>query len=241
MVEEKDIIFENYRKVLDRIEKAASSVGRDLEEVSLVVVTKLRSVDTVKTLIDIGVKDIGENRVEEAVPKIMAVSGQTGVQWHMIGHVQSRKARQICEHFNLLHSLDRSKLANRLDRFAEEFQRVLPVLLQFNVSGEETKSGWTAYSEADWSELLPEMENIIQMENLEVRGLMTMAPFNQNPEAARPFFVRLRKLRDFLAKKFPQAGWDELSMGMSGDYEVGVQEGATIVRIGTAILGDRNY
>jgi hypothetical protein len=166
----------------------------------------------------------------------------------MIGHVQSRKARQVCEHFNLIHSLDRIKLANKLDRFAKEFQRVLPVLLQFNVSGEETKSGWAAYNEAGWSELLPEMENIIQMKNLEVRGLMTMAPFSQNPEEARPFFVKLRKLRDFLAKKFPETSWDELSMGMSGDYEVGVQEGATIVRIGTAIVeskafdsGERNY
>ncbi len=241
MAEKKDVIFENYNKVLDRIGKAASSVGRDHEDVKLVVVTKLRSTDTVKKLIDFGVRNLGENRVEEAVPKIMAVAGQIGVQWHMIGHVQSRKARQVCEHFNLIHSLDRIKLANRLDRFAEEFERTLPVLLQFNVSGEAAKSGWAAYNEAGWSELLPEMEKIVQLKNLEVRGLMTMAPFSQNHEEARPFFVKLRKLRDFLMKKFPETNWDELSMGMSGDYEVGVQEGATIVRIGTAILGERIY
>jgi hypothetical protein len=115
----------------------------------------------------------------------------------------------------------------------------LPVLLEFNVSGEETKSGWLAVNEADWAGLEPEIEAVLGLENLEIRGLMTMAPYSDNPEDARPAFVRLRRLRDHLAKRFPQASWEELSMGMSGDYEVGVQEGATFVRIGAAILGAR--
>jgi pyridoxal phosphate enzyme (YggS family) len=239
MNKETNLIQENYRKVLQRIEKAAESVGRDPAEVKLVVVTKGRPLSVIRTLMEIGVKHLGENRVEEAIPKLMAFPNQIEVQWHMIGHVQSRKARQVCEHFSYFHALDRIKLARRLDRSSEEFNRVLPVLLQFNVSGEGTKSGWLADEENEWSRMLPEISEVIEMKNLNVQGLMTMAPYSQNPEDARPVFVRLRNLRDYLAAQFPQTKWDQLSIGMSGDYEVGVQEGATLVRIGTAILGER--
>jgi pyridoxal phosphate enzyme (YggS family) len=241
MVENKDKIKANYHKVLEHIQRAAESVGRDPAEVKLVVVTKGHSLEVLHTVIEMGVLHIGENRVEEALPKMKALAPQTGVQWHMIGHVQSRKALQVCEHFNYLHSLDRIKLSLRLDRFSGEIGRILPVLLQFNVSGEETKSGWSAFDENEWNNLLPEIATILDMHNLEVRGLMTMAPYSLNPEASRPLFLRLAKLREFLASQFPNVKWDQLSMGMSIDYEVGIQEGATFVRIGTAILGERIY
>ena len=157
----------------------------------------------------------------------------------MIGHLQSRKAELVCEHFNYLHSLDRLKLANRLNRFAAEKGVILPVLLQFNMSGEITKSGWQAVDESRWKDLVSELSSILQLPNLSVKGLMTMAPYGSDPEEARPVFVALRRLRDYLAEQFPQATWQELSMGMSSDYKVAVQEGATLLRVGSAILGTR--
>lgn len=226
---------------MEQIHRAAVNAGRDPHEVKLVVVTKGHPVDTIRALIEAGASHFGENRVEEAVPKRLALTSDIGVKWHMIGQVQSRKARQVCEHFNFLHSLDRIKLAQRLDRFAAEFDRKLPALLQFNVSGETTKSGWEAADESSWPALLPDVEAVLSFPNLEVRGLMTLAPYSANPEDARPAFVRLRKLRDFLVRHFPAGDWGELSMGMSADFEVGVQEGATLVRVGTAILGQRSY
>ena len=131
------------------------------------------------------------------------------------------------------------KEARRLDRFTGEFERQIPILLECNVSGEETKFGWTAWNELEWQDLAQEILPLLEMDNLILRGLMTMAPFFDEPEKARPYFHRLRNLRDYLADKYPQHGWGELSMGMSGDFEVAVEEGATMIRIGTAILGER--
>jgi pyridoxal phosphate enzyme (YggS family) len=239
MNKEKNRILEKYLKVLHRIEKAAESVGRDPKEVTLVVVTKGQPVSVVQTLIEIGVDHLGENRVEEGISKLISLSKKSDIQWHMIGHVQSRKASQVSEHFNYFHALDRVKLARRLARSLEELNRKLPVLLQFNVSGEMSKFGWLADNENQWHNLLPEISQILEFKTLEVHGLMTIAPYSLNPEDARPVFMRLRHLRDYLASQFPQVIWDQLSMGMSGDFEVGVQEGATIVRIGSAILGER--
>ena len=155
----------------------------------------------------------------------------------MIGHVQSRKAKMVAGKFKLVHSVDRLKLADQLNKFAAEAGEKLPILLQFNVSGEQTKFGWEASNQTAWDQLLPDVEAILQREFLQVHGLMTLAPFSPNPESARQFFVRLRQLRDYFAACYPDQHWVELSMGMSGDYQVAVQEGATIVRIGTAILG----
>ena len=173
--------------------------------------------------------------------KIQSLAGQSGVEWHMIGHVQSRKARLVAEHFALLHSLDSVKLAQRLDRFAAEQNRVLPVLLEFNVGGEESKSGWDALDESQWNALLPDVSAILDLPNLRVHGLMTMPPLETDLNDSRRFFLRLRQLRDHLATQFPQADWHELSMGTSADYPVAVEEGATLVRVGTAIVGARKY
>lgn len=241
MADHPEKILENYKNVQGRITEAAESAGRNPADVRLVVVTKGHELNVIKEIIEMGVTHIGENRVDEAIPKMKALADQSGVQWHMIGHVQSRKAQQVSEHFNFFHALDRLKLGRRLNRFSQEASRILPVLLQFNVSGEQSKSGWSAQDENTWDQLLPEVEEVLALEHLRVEGLMTMAPYSLNPEDSRPVFIRLAKLREFLADKFPAASWEHLSMGMSGDYEVGIQEGATLVRIGTAILGERSY
>jgi hypothetical protein len=170
---------------------------------------------------------------------MLAVEPEIGVEWHMIGHVQSRKARLVIEHFDLLQSLDSLKLAERLNRMAGEAGRTLPVMLEFNVGGEESKYGWLAAHEKDWPALYPDIEALLGLERLQIRGLMTMPPLETDPEEARIYFRTLRLLRDHLAARYPRADWRELSMGTSADYEAAVQEGATLVRIGTAIVGPR--
>jgi hypothetical protein len=232
------LILANYQRVMEQLDRAARSAGRDPAAVRLVVVTKGHPFKTVQQALAIGLRIFGENYAEEGIAKKLACT-TVGVEWHMIGHVQSRKARPVVEHFDWLHSLDRLKLAVRLDQFAGELGRKLPVLLECNVSGEETKFGWPAWEESGWATLAQEIALVLALPNLEVRGLMTMAPFLPDPQQARPYFVRLRRLQEFLSGRFSSVDWRELSMGMSADFEVAVQEGATIVRIGTAILGPR--
>ena len=232
-------IRERYENALDKIAAAAQASGRDPESVRLVVVTKAQPLEVVQATFQAGVRLFGENYPEESVTKISSFGPESGVEWHMIGHVQSRKARLVIEHFDLLQSLDSVKLANRLNRMAEEAGRILPVMLEFNVGGEESKFGWPAARETDWPALYPVIETILGLANLEICGLMTMPPLETDPEDARIYFRTLRLLRDHLAVRYPQADWRELSMGTSADYEVAVQEGATLVRIGTAIVGSR--
>ena len=232
-------IRERYLQTLERIAAAARASSRDPASVRLVVVTKAQPLEVVQAAVQAGARLFGENYPEESVSKILSFGPETGVEWHMIGHVQSRKARLVIEHFDLLQSLDSLKLAERLDRMAPEVGRVLPVMLEFNVGGEESKYGWPAGQEKDWPVLYADIEAILGLQNLEIRGLMTMPPLETDPEAARVYFRTLRRLRDHLAARYPQADWRELSMGTSADYEVAVQEAATLVRIGTAILGSR--
>ena len=234
-------IRENYQHTLDQIASAARKRDRNPDDIRLVVVTKTHPLETVQAAIEAGVRILGENYPEEGVMKIQSLAAQSGVEWHMIGHVQSRKAKLVVDHFALLHSLDSLKLAQRLDRFASAGEHILPVLLEFNVGGEESKSGWDASDEVRWNALLPEVESILALPHLRVQGLMTMPPLETNPEEARGYFKRLKRLRDHLAAHFPEVDWRELSMGTSADYTVAVEEGATLVRIGTAIVGERRY
>ncbi|MGZ9164824.1 MAG: YggS family pyridoxal phosphate-dependent enzyme [Anaerolineales bacterium] len=239
-----DLVFsirENYLKTLHQIADAAHKSKRNPSEVRLVVVTKSRPLEVVQAAIAAGVQILGENYPEEGVMKIQSLSGQSGVEWHMIGHVQSRKARLVADHFALLHSLDSLKLAQRLDRFAAESDHILPVLLEFNVGSEESKFGWNASDQSQWAAFLPEIAALLELPNLRVNGLMTMPPLGMEPEDSRHFFQRLRELRDHLAAQFPKTDWRELSMGTSADYSVAVEEGATLVRVGTAIVGARSH
>ncbi len=234
-------IRERYLQTLDNIANAAHSVGRQPESVKLVVVTKSQSIEVTRAAIEAGAYMLGENYPEEGAMKLQSLREFSAVEWHMIGHVQSRKSQLVAEYFNLLHSLDSLKLAKRLDRFCSEVGRTLPVLLEFNVGGEDSKSGWLAGDEEHWSALLDEVAAVIALPNLQVRGLMTMPPLGETAEFSRLFFQKLKRLQAYLASQFPQVSFVELSMGTSGDYEVAVQEGATLVRVGTAIVGARQY
>jgi pyridoxal phosphate enzyme (YggS family) len=234
-------IRENHQFALDQIATSAKKSGRNPGEIRLVVVTKSQPLEIVEAAIDAGIHILGENYPDEGVTKIQSFAKKSGVEWHMIGHVQSRKANLVAEHFELLHSLDSLKLARRLDRFAGEFKRVLPALLEFNMGGEVTKSGWDASDNTHWDGFNAEVSPILDLPNLRVSGLMTMPPLGISPEDSRRFFQSLRLLRDHLASTFPQADWHELSMGTSADYTVAVEEGATLIRVGTAIVGARKY
>ena len=228
-----------YKKIQSQVRDSALVVGRDPASIKLLVVTKRQPLSVIEAAIAAGVKMLGENYPEEAVRKMQSIEAKKGVEWHMIGHVQSRKARLVAENFALLHSLDRLKTARRLDRFSKAAGRKLPFLLEFNIGGEESKHGWDASDEARWQDFLPDIEEILSLESLEVRGLMTMPPFFQDAELARPYFRRLRRLRDYLSEKHRQSSWEELSMGTSGDFQVAVEEGATIIRVGQAVVGQR--
>jgi pyridoxal phosphate enzyme (YggS family) len=234
-------IRENYQATLDQIAEAARRSNRAPDEVRLVVVTKSQPLDVVQAAIEAGVRILGENYAEEAVTKIQSLAGQSAVEWHMIGHVQSRKARLVVDHFALLQSLDSLKLAQRLNRFAAERNHILPALLEFNVGGEESKSGWDASDPSQWNAFMPEIAGLLDLPYLRLQGLMTMPPLETDPQDSRRFFQRLRQLRDHLAAQFPDVDWRELSMGTSADYSVAVEEGATLVRVGTAIVGARRY
>lgn len=232
-------IAENYHKVLSRIRQTAQQAGRNPESVRMVVVTKTHPVETIKSVLAAGARILGENYAEDAIPKIGALAGYPGIEWHMIGHIQSRKARFVCESLDYVHSLDSLKLAHLLDRLCGERGKRMPVLLECNISGESSKSGWPAWSEEAWNELLPAFSEIASLPNIHTCGLMAIPPLDVVAEEARPYFKKLKRLSEFLASNIPSANWDELSMGMSGDFEVAIQEGATWVRVGQAIFGPR--
>ena len=236
-----ELIRERYLQTLDAIAGAARSAGREPSEIKLVVVTKQQSVETTRAVIEAGAKILGENYPEAGAMKNQYLQEFSAVEWHVIGRVQSRKAKLVAENFNFLHSLDSLKLAKRLDRFCGEAGKTLPVLLEFNVGGEDSKSGWLASDETRWSALLEDVAAINALPNLQIRGLMTMPPLGNTAEFSRPFFQKLRRLQEYLQSQFPQANFSELSMGTSADYEIAAQEGATFVRVGSAIVGPRQY
>jgi pyridoxal phosphate enzyme (YggS family) len=241
----KDLV-ENLARVQERLAGAALRAGRDPSDVTLVAVTKTHPPDTIIAAYEAGVRHFGENRVLEGADKIpvvaAALSGPPPV-WHMVGHVQSRKAQAAVAHFDCVDSVDRLKIAQRLSRFAQDAGRKLPVLLECNVSGEETKygfdlQGWER-NEARREAFFAVVKEILALQGLSVQGLMTMAPFVASAETVRPVFVSLRGLLDALRVRFPVQDWPHLSMGMTDDFEVAVEEGSTLVRIGRAIFGPR--
>lgn len=238
LIDEKTIRH-NYSRVLERMALTAERAGRSPDEIRLVVVTKSQPVEAIQAVIDAGARYLGENYADEAVDKINSLHFKQPVEWHMIGHVQRRKSDLVCEYFSYLHSLDSVRLAERLNQRCGLMRRSLPVLLEFNLSGEETKSGWNAQREYTWNELIPDIEKILVLQHLNVCGVMTMPPYFDNPEDARPYFRLLRKLRDFLALNLPGIQMGELSMGMSNDFEIAIQEGATWIRVGRVIMGER--
>ena len=235
----KALIQDNYGCVIDRIDRAARAAGRQPSDIHLVVVSKTQPVEVLQWVIEAGAIHLGENYVEEAIPKIQAFAHNQSIRWHMIGHVQSRKAASVCEYFHYVHSIDSLKLAERLNRCAIGMNKTIPAWLEFNTSREATKSGWDITLHKNWEQILPEVEKIISLPGLQVWGLMTMPPYSQNPESSRPYFQLLKGFQQHIIEQLHLSDFLELSMGMSGDFEVAIQEGATWIRVGQAILGQR--
>jgi pyridoxal phosphate enzyme (YggS family) len=228
---------DNIARVQERIAVAEHRAGRR-GQVTLVAVSKTHGADTVAAAYRAGLSLFGENRVEEAGPKAAAVAELLSLEqipgpaprWHMVGHLQSRKAADVLPWASLVHSVDTVRLAGRLSR-AMPVGQYLPILLEVNVSGEESKAGFAT------GDLPSAVEDIAALPGLRLEGLMTMAPIVEDPELARPVFCGLRRLRDQLAEQYPGLPWTHLSMGMTDDFGVAIEEGATLVRIGRAIFG----
>jgi pyridoxal phosphate enzyme (YggS family) len=226
-------IFKRLQRVKDRITGAALACKRDPNTVSLVAVSKTVPSDQVLHAIEAGVTDLGENYIQEAAEKIEALQGEK-VSWHFIGHLQSNKAKYAVKLFDLIHSVDSVKLAKELDKRARSIDKVQKILIQVNISGETTKSG------IDTDHALDLVGQAAPLENLSICGLMTMPPFFNAPEKVRPYFRALKKLQGVISREaIPNVHMSELSMGMTGDFETAIEEGATIVRIGAAIFGER--
>ncbi len=221
----------NLAQVQERIERAAQRAGRNPAEITLVGVCKTVGREVIEEAYQAGLRVFGENRVPDAEEKFNPLPYQAGQgQLHLIGHLQSNKAKRAVNLFDMVHSVDDYKLAVALDRHCAELGKKLPILIQVNVSGELSKEG------LDPSELTENLEKIAQLSNLELRGLMTIAPFVQNPEETRPIFRQLRRLFENQANSVKMYKWRDLSMGMTNDFEVAIEEGATLVRVGRAIF-----
>jgi len=219
--------------VKGRIRTAAARCGRDPKTIKLVAVTKTVPTGSIVAAINAGVTDFGENYVQEAQRKIDALR-QERVSWHFIGHLQSNKAKHAVRYFDLIHSVDSAKLAKELDKRSGNLGKVQKILVQVKMSGEATKSG------IETEQALELVTQIGRHDNLAICGLMTMPPYFNAPEKARPYFTALKSLQNLIRNEHvPNANIEELSMGMTGDFEVAIEEGATIVRIGTAVFGER--
>lgn len=238
-------IAENLERVQARIADAAARAGRNPADVCLVAVSKTHGMDAIQAAYAAGVRHFGENRVAEAAGKVAAARERLSgdVMWHMVGHIQSRKAADAAPLFEWVHSIDRPKIARRLDGSLGEIGRTVNGLIEVNLSGEESKYGFDL---SRWPEepspfeaLCKAIDGLRDLAALRLVGVMTMAPYVEDPEVVRPIFRRMRALREALQERYPQEPWPHLSMGMSGDYEVAVEEGATMVRVGTAIFGRR--
>jgi PLP dependent protein len=227
-------IAENLEAIRQRVAQAAVKAGRDPKEVRLVAVSKTKPASAVAEAFRAGQEIFGENYVQELVAKVPALPGD--ISWHFIGHLQSNKVRQIAGLVQMIHSVDRLSLAQEIDRQWGNIGKVCDILVQVNISREETKSGTSS------DELLGLVKAIAVLPHVRIRGLMTMPPFFDDPEAARPFFKALRELaREVEAAQIPGVEMREFSMGMSGDFEAAIAEGSTLVRVGSAIFGEREY
>lgn len=228
------MITENLEQVRSNIVRACEAVGRDPGEVTLVAVSKTKPVSLLQEAYDAGARVFGENKVQEIIDKYDMLPGD--IQWHMIGHLQRNKVKYIVDKVSMIHSVDSLRLAIAIEQEAAKHELRVPVLIEVNVAEEESKFG------VKMDEVIPLLLQICDFSHLEVRGLMTIAPFVENPESNREIFRQLKKLSvDIAAKNINNITMSVLSMGMTGDYEVAVQEGATMVRVGTGIFGEREY
>jgi pyridoxal phosphate enzyme (YggS family) len=224
-------IAENLRQVQATIAACCDRVGRNPSEVQIVAVTKYVSLETTRSALEAGIRHIGESRTQDAVPKWEAL-GAEAATWHFIGHLQTNKVRDMIGRFTYVHSLDRLSLAKELNKRGAQQDIVTRCMVQVNISGEETKHGLNSQDVPDFLMILRDMPHI------EVSGFMTMAPYVEDPEETRWLFRKLRELRDRMKEKYPELPLEHLSMGMSNDYHIAVEEGATFIRLGSTLVGD---
>ena len=228
------MITENLKDVEARVCAACERSGRKREDVTLIAVSKTKPVEMLKEAYETGCRDFGENKVQELVDKYEVLPKD--IRWHMIGHLQRNKVKYIVDKVSMIHSVDSLRLAQTIEQEAAKHDVCVPILLEVNVAQEETKFG------LKMEEVLPLVESVAEFPHIKIQGLMTIAPYVQNPEENRPVFRQLKKLSvDIAAKNINNVTMSVLSMGMTGDYQVAVQEGATMVRVGTGIFGERDY
>lgn len=226
-------VKDRYEIVLDNIKKACERSGRNPEDITLISVTKTHGAELINEAIDAGAKDIGENKAQELCDKYDDVKP---VRWHFIGHLQTNKVKTIVDKVVMIHSVDSDKLASEIDKRAKASGIVMDILVEINIGMEDSKSGAT---EEEARDLIKKIRD--EYQNLRVRGLMCVPPITDNPENSRRYFRKLKDIFESIKELSEDENFDTLSMGMSGDYEVAIEEGATVVRVGTAIFGAREY
>ncbi|SFR99689.1 hypothetical protein SAMN05661086_03141 [Anaeromicropila populeti] len=228
------LVRENLIEVEKRIQEACKRAGRNRDEVTLISVSKTKPVEMILEAMECGMRDFGENKVQEIVDKYEIIKKE--LNWHMIGHLQRNKVKYIVDKVCLIHSVDSIRLALQIDEEAKKKNVICPILIEVNIAGEDSKYGVTS------GEAVTLIEQISRLENVSIKGLMTIAPFVENAEENRIHFRNLRNLQvDIKSKNIDNVNMDILSMGMTGDFDVAIEEGATMVRVGTGIFGERNY
>lgn len=228
------MLAENLKQIEENIQTACLRTGRKREEVTLIAVSKTKPVSMLSEIYNCGVRDFGENKVQEICEKRDLLPSD--IRWHMIGHLQRNKVKYIIKDTALIHSVDSYRLAEEINIQAKKIRRIVPILIEVNIAEESSKFGISA------PEALQLTEEIAQLDNLRIQGLMTIAPYTENPEDNRPYFKKIRDLSvDIDRENIDNVSMDVLSMGMTGDYMIAIEEGATIVRVGTGIFGARNY
>ena len=224
----------NLKHVENKIQEACKKANRSREEVTLIAVSKTKPVSMLQEVYDLGIRNFGENKVQELTEKHSQLSSD--IQWHMIGHLQRNKVKQVIEKAALIHSVDSLRLAETIEMEAAKKEIVVDILIEVNIAEEDSKFGFKE------EEVLPAVEKIAKFPHVQIKGLMTIAPFVENPEENRTVFARLRKLSvDIESKNIDNVSVGILSMGMTNDYQVAIEEGATMIRVGTGIFGERNY
>lgn len=227
-------LMENFQSVEARIQAACDRAGRSRKEVTLIAVSKTKPVEMLQTIYDAGSRDFGENKVQEMCDKIEQLS--TDIRWHMIGHLQTNKVKYIVGRVSLIHSVDSLHLAQEIEKQAAKLDVIVPILIEVNIAEEESKFG------IHKEETISLVREVATLPHIRIQGLMTIAPYVENPEDNRAYFRGIKQLSvDIARENIDNVSMDCLSMGMTGDYEVAIEEGATMVRVGTGIFGERNY
>ena len=238
-------IAENIQRVQARIQNAAHAANRDPNDITLIAVSKQKPIDQIEAAIEAGLRSFGENRAPELAEKAAHLAHIPDVDWHFIGHLQTRQSLPVAQNGHMFHAVDRLKIAKRLSNQLDAAERSLPVFLEINVSGEATKGGFDCSNwetdKAQQDAIQQAAATIVALPRIEVRGLMTMAPWGAEEAVIQRVFERTRALAEWLKSAAPAAQWDQFSMGMTDDFELAIKAGATHVRVGRAIFGERNY